>query len=214
VASGANSYTWNPGGNTPTVILTPTVSNTYTVTGVNANGCLNTATALVNVSSLPNVTASVNPTLVCTGRPATLTASGASSYVWSTGVGASIISVTPFSNSTYTVSGTDANGCTSVYIVTVTVQECVTTGTEQNEGEFNAISFYPNPGTGELKILNPGNETFRLKVYNHLGQLVYDTTTPDTGSVDLKSLSKGIYTVVLLKENKTVKQAKIILQQE
>jgi hypothetical protein len=38
-ASGASSYTWNPGGNATTIIVSPSVTTSYVLTGTDTNGC-------------------------------------------------------------------------------------------------------------------------------------------------------------------------------
>ncbi|MGE0569051.1 MAG: T9SS type A sorting domain-containing protein [Bacteroidia bacterium] len=51
-ASGANSYTWNPGNLVgPSVIAGPASNTTYTVTGKDNSGCENTAIITLNVST-------------------------------------------------------------------------------------------------------------------------------------------------------------------
>ncbi|MFN5181783.1 MAG: hypothetical protein ACK5D5_02020, partial [Bacteroidota bacterium] len=122
-ASGANTYSWS-GGTSPnvgsTVTASPSTTTVYTLTGVDVNGCINIATTTVTVLSLPNVT--VNSASVCAPATATLTANGANTYVWSNGTGSgNTIVVNPNSTSTYSVTGTDANGCTAIAISTVTV---------------------------------------------------------------------------------------------
>jgi hypothetical protein len=48
-ASGANSYTWNTGANTSSIVSSPTSSTIYTVTGTNLNNCSNSQTVSVIV---------------------------------------------------------------------------------------------------------------------------------------------------------------------
>jgi hypothetical protein len=56
-ASGANSYTWQPGSLTGnTIIVTPLASTIYTVTGVIANTCTNSAAYSVTVVTPPTPT--------------------------------------------------------------------------------------------------------------------------------------------------------------
>jgi gliding motility-associated-like protein len=120
---GANTYTWT-GGVTNGTAFVPASSGTYTVTGTSLAGCINTAISTVTVNPLPVVNAP--DATVCVGGSVTLTASGASTYTWTpatylnTTTGASVVS-TPPSNITYTVTGTDVNGCISSDAVTVTV---------------------------------------------------------------------------------------------
>jgi zinc-dependent metalloproteinase lipoprotein len=115
---GATTYTWT-GGASNGVAFTPASSLTYTVTGTDANGCTNTATKAVTVNALPNVT--VNSPSTCSGAPVTLTAAGASTYSWSTSATGSSTSVSPTSNTSYTVTGTDANGCVNTAVSNVTI---------------------------------------------------------------------------------------------
>lgn len=120
VASGANTYTWtNPASNSASITVSPTVTTGYTVSGTNALGCVHSITTAVNITSAPSI--SVNSATICAGNSATLTASGASSYTWtSPASNNAVITVSPTSNTTYTVTGTAA-GCAGTYSATGTV---------------------------------------------------------------------------------------------
>ena len=122
-SSGALSYAWSPGNlNGDSVIVSPTANTIYTVTGTNANGCVNTATASVNVNALPQVNATTTSNSICIGSSATLQASGALSYAWTPGnLSGDSLSVSPTANTTYTVTGTDANGCENTTAISITV---------------------------------------------------------------------------------------------
>lgn len=118
-ANGATTYTWAPGGSTTASnTVTPPVTTTYTVIGA-SSGCTGTATIVATVFPLPPVT--VNSPTICMGDTGFLTATGATTYTWSTGSTAANISVTPTVTTQYTVSGTDMNGCTAASTSTVTV---------------------------------------------------------------------------------------------
>lgn len=120
---GATTYTWT-GGVTNGVAFTPSATATYTVTG-EMSGCTNTAVISVNVNALPIVTA--NSGTICVGQQTTaLNASGASTYVWSPGTGlnattGATVNASPSSTTTYTVTGTDTNGCSNTAQAPVTV---------------------------------------------------------------------------------------------
>ncbi|WP_157503307.1 HYR domain-containing protein [Mangrovimonas xylaniphaga] len=123
--TGAQSYSWDQ-GLTDGVAFTPTATQTYTVTGTDANGCQNTASIEIIVNPLPTVTITPSNTTICYGDLVTLNASGAASYSWSSGVTASGVNneqgeVSPTTTQTYTVTGTDANGCQNTATVTITV---------------------------------------------------------------------------------------------
>ncbi|MFI5140978.1 MAG: T9SS type B sorting domain-containing protein [Bacteroidia bacterium] len=118
-AGNASTYTWSTNDTTAIIIQSPTVTTHYTVTGTNSNGCVNTKTATVTVNPLPIV--SVNSDTICSGNPASLTATGAISYVWSTGNTGANYTPWPMVQTNYTVTGTDLHSCvntatTSVYV--------------------------------------------------------------------------------------------------
>ncbi len=125
-ANGATTYTWSPNTNLSattgtTVNANPTSTITYTVTGTNGNGCVNTGTVTLTVNPLPVITATAASGTICDGDTETLTGNGGVSYVWSSGGTNPTESVSPTVTTTYTVTGTDANGCVSTGDVTVNV---------------------------------------------------------------------------------------------
>lgn len=126
--SGAVSYSWLPSAGLSsttgaTVTANPVTTTTYTVVGTASSGCTASASIVITVQSLPTLSVSGN-TIICPGNTTTLTANGAATYKWSpaTGLssttGSSVIS-SPLSNITYTVTGTDAIGCSSTLSVPV-----------------------------------------------------------------------------------------------
>jgi gliding motility-associated-like protein/uncharacterized repeat protein (TIGR01451 family) len=118
-ATGATSYLWDTNATTSTITVSPSATTTYTVTGT-SNGCSATDQVVVTVNPTPTANAGSDQT-ICIGSSATLTASGGVTYLWSNGSTVSSISVTPSVTTTYTVTVTDANGCTGIDQVIVTV---------------------------------------------------------------------------------------------
>jgi gliding motility-associated-like protein len=118
-ASGATSYTWNPGSlTTQSVVLTPTTSTIYTVTGSNG-GCIDTKTLQVIVAPSPSL--SVGSVTVCAGQTATLTAFGANSFTWQPGsVAGSSYTIAPVSNTTVQVVGAIGT-CSAQVTASVTI---------------------------------------------------------------------------------------------
>ena len=89
------------------------------------NGCTNVFTSNAVVNSLPNVVA-MNDTTVSRGIPFTLNATGASTYIWDPPAGlnnqlAQSPTASIGATTTFTVVGTDANGCESSDEVVVEV---------------------------------------------------------------------------------------------
>jgi PKD repeat protein len=121
-ASGATTYAWMPGSLTGTsVTVSPTTTTTYTVTGT-STGCSSTSTRLITVNPTPTVTTTASNTTICSGSTTNLTASGASTYNWMPGsLTGSPVTVSPATTTTYTVTGTAANGCTATATRLITV---------------------------------------------------------------------------------------------
>ena len=120
-ASGANMYVWNTGVTTAGLTINPATSTTtYTVTGTNtATTCSSTAVGVITIT--PNPTVTVNSETICTGGNATLTASGATSYVWNTGALVESITDNPLVTTTYTVVGTSLTCVSNPVTATITV---------------------------------------------------------------------------------------------
>jgi large repetitive protein len=130
-ASGANDYTWSPGGTlsaTTGITVTATLSTTitYFVSGTDANGCVGDTSIVVTV--LPNPIISLVPTnpIICIGDTVILTANGATTYTWSPTIfllntTGAVVTAVPTSDITYTVTGFDAFGCSDTAMVNLYV---------------------------------------------------------------------------------------------
>ncbi len=121
------TYHWLPSNNsTNSLTVTPTSTSTYTVVATDNFSCTTLATKTVTVNPIPTLTVTASPSLtICHGSTATLTASGATNYVWSPNPSLSSTTISnpvasPTGNTTYTVSGTSL-GCTGTKTVSVTV---------------------------------------------------------------------------------------------
>ncbi len=152
-ASGADSYLWNNGmGTSPTIH--PTTSGNYTVVATNEGGCNDVATAYVVFNPIPTVNIS-GTTTICEGTNSNLTASGAYSYLWSTGATTASINVS--TEGTYSVTGTSSEGCSQSSSVYITVQEApiiaidgpttICNGTEHTLTASGASNYTWNNGT-------------------------------------------------------------------
>lgn len=133
--TGAATYVWS-GANVvqePNSFV-PTSTFTYTVVGTDANNCSSQATQIVNVNTLPTITTTASPSsaVVCAGGSVTLTGNGAVSYVYTGGSGTVTDGVafvpTATGNTTYTITGTDANNCVNTTTRVVTVNALPTVG--------------------------------------------------------------------------------------
>ncbi|MES2567029.1 MAG: T9SS type A sorting domain-containing protein [Bacteroidota bacterium] len=114
-------YNWTPASGIiagTEMTSTPVFSapGSYSVVVTNTiNGCSNSNNVLIFQDfSLPAISISASPSTICSGNSSTLTATGAVSYVWSSGPTSSSIVVSPTTSITYTVTGTGANGCSDI----------------------------------------------------------------------------------------------------
>jgi gliding motility-associated-like protein len=126
------NYSWSPSAGLSAATGSSVIANpftagnyTYVVTGTDGSSCVGTNTATVLVNSLPNITAI--STVICAGQQtATLAAGGGVTYTWSpaTGLNATTgntVTGTPVLTQSYTVTGTDINGCYKAAMSNITV---------------------------------------------------------------------------------------------
>ncbi len=120
--AGALSYVWMPTAATGnSITVQPTSNQTYTVIGTASNGCSDSTFIPVTVNQNPTVVTS-GSTIVCENAQTTLSVSGATTYLWMPGAATgSSLTVQLSANETYTVTGTDANGCVDSATVSITV---------------------------------------------------------------------------------------------
>ena len=123
-ALGASSYIWD-NGVINNVSFSPTSTKTYSVTGTDLKSCSNTSTASVIVNQLPVVSVVTGPTILCVGQSTIVSGQGAQSYIWDNLISDNI-SFTPTATKTYTVTGTDGNGCVNTSSVSVVVNQLPT----------------------------------------------------------------------------------------
>jgi hypothetical protein len=116
--AGYASYQWSNGATTSSINVTQ--SGTYTVTVTDANGCSGTAQSYANVGvgNIPQPNLG-NDVSTCSNSYTLNAGAGYSSYQWSTG--ATWQSITATQSGTYTVTVTDASGCTATDAVYVSL---------------------------------------------------------------------------------------------
>ncbi len=156
----------------------------------------------MNLTIAPPPTITVTPSpangIICSGNSATITANGANVYTWSPAASLSSatgpnVTATPASTQVYTVTGTDANGCSNSTVTTITVESCA--GLE--EASFGDFELYPNPVNeslnvdfGELKALQS------VSVLDISGRKVLATKAV-SNTIDVSSLQSGKYFLVI-----------------
>ncbi|HEX7413317.1 MAG TPA: T9SS type A sorting domain-containing protein, partial [Bacteroidia bacterium] len=208
-ASGASSYTWSTGATTNSIIVTPTVTTSYTVTGLVT--CTNISTTTINVNAVPNLQVTASTTTLCAGTPATLTASGADTYSWSTSATTASIMVTPTITTIYTVTGTaTSTNCKSTDTLSIIVTNC-STGINQLAGGVEQVLVYPNP-TKDILYVSCKLKNSTLFITDILGNKIKQINADtELTSIDMSSLSEGVYFITIKTANNTITK-KIVVQ--
>lgn len=161
-------YTVIPNATSNSLVYGPINQSTYFQASTTSLGCatVTSSTFAVNPYNLPIINPGQNQT-ICIGQTVTLTASGATTYIWYNQVtGSSIgnsssIQVSPQQNTTYNVVGTDNNGCSNSSSVNVSVNP-LPTATLSNTGPNNVCQ-----EEGVLLVVNGLNLTYQWNFNNN-----------------------------------------------
>jgi hypothetical protein len=193
-ATGANTYTWNPGNLIgPVQNVNPVSNTTYTVVGTNTlSGCTNSTTALVTVNTLPTANAGPTRTLTCVNTSTTLAGSsvGGVAYNWTgPGIVSGGTTLTPTVNlpGVYSLVATSAQGCTSISS-NVTVTQNTTTPTVSANTTTSSICIGATTtisatGVGvNTYIWNPGNLSGTTQILSPTSTTIYTVTGTNTVS--------------------------------
>ena len=166
-AIGTGTYLWNTGLTTQSITVSPSATSIYTVTVTNL-GCSAMDTVSVLVSPSINVQAGL-PQTICSGQSATLTATGGTTYQWSSGESTQSIIVKPTSNKTYYVTAY-YGVCTGIDSVVVSVNplpianagtdQIICKGLSANLTAFGGGTYlWSNGSTNKSINVSPKNDT-------------------------------------------------------
>ncbi|MFZ4399476.1 MAG: aryl-sulfate sulfotransferase [Bacteroidales bacterium] len=168
----------------------------------------------------PLASATSSASQIISGTPISLNASVTSitetsptySYSWTSTSGFTSAlqspSVSPTSNTTYTVIVTDnIIGCSDTASVTVNV---TSSGISENYSSNQVFTIYPNPAQQTLNLSVPSTiKNFETQIFDIYGKLYKKNF--NQSSLDLTDFSNGIYFIVIKIEGKTVQQRKFVV---
>ncbi len=141
------TYAWSNGGNT--VSIANLGAGIYSVTITDANGCTATASATINQS--PAITININgASTVCspnTGNATAAVTGGVPPYTFNWSNGATTQTIMGLGAGTYTVTATDANGCTAIRSITINVITLMATIAKQD-----VLCFGQNTGSATVTV--------------------------------------------------------------
>jgi gliding motility-associated-like protein len=195
--SGNYTYTWN--NNATTQDLSGVTAGTYSVTVYDANNCSATASFIITQPAA----------MVLNGTPVSVACAGGANgsiaitvnggvfpyaYLWSTN--ATTQNVNGLSGGTYTVTVTDANGCTISQSFVINEPGAISSSITG----VNPTCFGANTGSADLNV-NGGAQP-----YSYLWSTFQATQ-------DLNNLTAGTYYVIITDANGCTKRDSVILTQ-
>ncbi|MWB96913.1 hypothetical protein GON26_21340, partial [Flavobacterium sp. GA093] len=196
--TGTYTYAWSPSGGTAAT-ATGLSAGTYTVTVTDANGCTETASTTITEPAL--LTATILKTdISCNGAndgTATVTGTGgtgAYTYSWAPS-GGTAATATGLSAGNYTVTITDANGCTATDSVIITEPTAITTTTSQTN----------------LSCDGGSNGVASVSATGGTGGYTYSWSPSGGTAATATGLTAGTYTVTITDANSCTATASIIL---
>jgi hypothetical protein len=194
-ASGAQSYTWNVPGQGFNINVTPNTTTQYMVMGAGANGCVASSAITVSVLTLPTVNAAPSSQQVCPQDALTLSGTGAQTYQWVSTNPAMVltgqaVTINLNTSATFTLTGTDVNGCQDVDVFAITVDAC--TGLSQLNGN-TGISVYPNPSNGYFTVASGSSEALHVTVTDVTGRVILSENGTAAMQVNISEVAGGVY---------------------
>ena len=214
--AGTGGYLWqNSFGDVSSglkFITTPSVAgiSTYSVTGIDMNGC--TDTTSIKVSCLPSPTLNVSPTatIFCVNDSVSLTASGASSYLWHSTTNSTLnpqlISTNVTATKKMRLDGYSNEGCVSSRTLTISVEVC----TDLFNSSIERIKIYPNPFFDSIEIYY---HVGFIEMYSQLGVLIQKVNSTGEIKIDARALNTGLYYIKLSDNNEKLVSVRKLIKQ-
>lgn len=205
------SYSWSGGSSNDTIQAI--VAGNYSLSVTDAQGITVTSSIFIQKHDTLSVTAG-SDIHYCPGDTVHLLANssggeGNVTYNWVPGnLNSSNPAIYPTNSLSYTVSITDAVGCTKSAVQQVINDGC-TTADLLNEHSGNSFDILPNPNSGAFKLNFNGSDgqAKSVTISDGIGRLIYKNTLKDGPlSIDLTGLQKGTYFIIV--ENESGKMTK------
>lgn len=208
-ASGADEYSWDNGIANGVPFAIQPGTTTYTVTGTNtATGCENTDVVTVTSFSPPSASAAATDEIGGNDGTITTTVTGGTApytYDWSndgTGDNDDNASLSGLAGGTYTLTVTDANGCTATINVEVDSQLGIA-------DEAVVFSVYPNPANEQVTVSFSG--AFGYTLFDVAGKELREGSGNENAVIDLSHCASGSY-MLMLNFGQTQRVVKVVKQ--
>ena len=217
LATGGLTFEWNNGSslNDSTAhnpYAMPSVDTWYHVDAWDGNGCYGYDSVQVSVNPLP-----ATPVITNVFAAAQLVCNETTGLQWyfndTLMVGETNQVVNYSHNGDYTVTYTDANGCTSISNVSTVIDVSV-----NDISGITGMELFPNPTNGILNVNLNSNESLSISIsiIDLQGREVYSMNNLNVNGelnqqIDLTHLSNGVYSL-LIRDEKGVSSAKLIIE--
>jgi len=120
------NFYWSNGSSASSIIVDPTISTNYSLVATDSIGCKDSVASLVTVYALPIVEILPANPHICIGDSITLSANSipsATNYFWNTSDTNSNVTISPSSNTTYSIQIEDIHNCKNTLSKTVIVNQ-------------------------------------------------------------------------------------------
>lgn len=200
VSGGTSPYTYLWSNNATSASISQLSAGTYSVTITDANGCTTSTSVNISEPLLLEVVASSND-VSCNGgnngSASSFASGGTPPYLYAWNNGSNNASVSGLSAGTYSVTVTDANGCTASSTTNINEPAAISLSASTTDKSCSAI----NDGSIDLSV------TGGVLSYTYLWS--NGATTQD-----LNNLAAGIYTVTLTDGNGCTKSLTATVSQQ
>lgn len=224
VASGATSYSWNPGGLTgANQTVTPAATTTYNVVGTTGSCSGESNITVIVDDSPPTALFTVSDDTVCVGGyPLSVNgglSANAATYSWTFTGGDITSSTNPTESVNYTTPGTYTfdltveNTCSqtdteSGSVVVVDMADCPYAGIQEGATEIGTISYLDN--MNEIIYVQFGaaiNDQVNFELVSATGQIVYRNNSADVAQgqifeIPTSGLTSAVYMLRISTTNK------------
>ncbi|MBI2968195.1 MAG: T9SS type A sorting domain-containing protein [Bacteroidetes bacterium] len=191
VSNGSVPYVFSWSNSQTNEDLSNLQAGTYTVTVTDGDGCIISASY-----SITGPATTLSASLVSVqNQTIDISVSGGTtpySYLWTGGY--TVEDPGPLPAGTYSVTVTDANGCTT------TITGINVVGIRENVAGFNT-TITPNPSNGvfTIELISAGHDEYDIEIHDIIGKMVFAKSIVISGKysmlLDISTLPAGIYTV-------------------
>lgn len=211
--NGVDTYTWDNGANTNSIVVTPSATTVYSVSATNSFNCVNNNTINVTVYPLDPVSLTPSSYTACLtifgGGPVTLTGTPSGGVYSGSNVSGNSLNPTALGvfNPVYTYTN-PTTGCVNSVTISIQVYSCM--GLKTIEANDPSLLVYPNPTKGQVIIETIDETAKEITILDVNGKLIHQEKTEQKKvTVNLLPFANGIY-FVKIKYNDQIHEVKLI----